>query len=590
MTMRILGPYYYGKHKWDNYLLDIQDTIKSREAAQRQGSRLQSKALDAANRQQLAELHEQTEQMRRIEDALHGGFEELRAEFEWGFTLMVDRMDTMIDHLSQIAARLDAIHKTLQSPLLTQARELFQLGQERFRKGLLDKALEAYLKAEQKNEVDFPLQLQIGKLFLYGRDEDDDVIDLPQAEKHLLFAARYADAEKGTFPQWNEYCGQAYFHAAVAAYLIGEQEETAGRLDSMRSSLERALGYLAKAAILWPRFTEIVYTQAKCHALLGQTQDATRKLEILSDRDRRYFAKASRDGDFQTFHAAVEELFSRAKTSPGPLAGATQAKLDEVAESVAWAKLSIPTSRDDLAIVESVVRDPSVAMYVPGVDTTRLKELPSQQKIEEATTAIESIARELSRARQSLPTLEVDIEGMSERLTQMRANLEKIANDSFQSIIYGCEQVVSSSEQRKTGCENLVQQLTQTMKATSGAGMGWLFFFVFLVGSNFVLSIALNLLLALAPEIRGVLQNMSGAIAVFGWIAIGIVGALIGSSISRSNKNRPHKLKIEEYSRTIDECVRKLPTLRDRAKTWKQEKQSFATWQAQRSSPPPLPS
>ena len=137
-------------------------------------------------------------------------------------------------------ARLDAIHKTLNSPLLTQARELFQLGQERFRKGLLDKALEAYLKAEEKNEVDFPLQMQIGKLYFYGRDEDDDVIDLLKAEKHLLLAARYADAEKATFPPWNEYCAQAYFHAAVAAYLIGEQEEAAGRPDSRRTSLERA--------------------------------------------------------------------------------------------------------------------------------------------------------------------------------------------------------------------------------------------------------------------------------------------------------------------------------------------------------------
>jgi hypothetical protein len=29
------GPYYYGKHKWDNYLLDIQGTIESGNAAQR---------------------------------------------------------------------------------------------------------------------------------------------------------------------------------------------------------------------------------------------------------------------------------------------------------------------------------------------------------------------------------------------------------------------------------------------------------------------------------------------------------------------------------------------------------------------------
>src|ERR1022692_1609776 len=165
--MALLGPYYYGKHKWDNYLLDIQGAIESGNAAYGRSGRsieVQSDALEVA-REQVDELRQQTEQLSHIEQALQGGFEELRAEFEWGFTLMGDRMDTMINHFSKIAARRDAIHKTLQSPLLTQARELFQLGQERFRKGLLDKALEAYLKAEQKNEVDFPLQLQIGKLF-----------------------------------------------------------------------------------------------------------------------------------------------------------------------------------------------------------------------------------------------------------------------------------------------------------------------------------------------------------------------------------------------------------------------------------------
>jgi hypothetical protein len=123
------------------------------------------------------------------------------------------------------------------------------LGQEHFRKGLLDKALAAYLKAEERNEVDFLLQLQIGKLFLYGRDDDDNVIDLPNAEKHLLLAARYADAEKGGFPQWNEFCGQAYFHAAVASYLVNKKKWRAARTPGARvsnvpwSTWERPLSY-----------------------------------------------------------------------------------------------------------------------------------------------------------------------------------------------------------------------------------------------------------------------------------------------------------------------------------------------------------
>ena len=530
--MALLSPYHYGKYKWDNYLLDIQGTIESGDAAHRQSVQLQADALDATH-EQVEELRQQTEQLRHIQEALQSGFEGLRAEFEWGFTLMVDRMDTQIKQLSQIAAQLDAIHNTLLSPLLTQARELFQLGQEHFRKGLLDKALEAYLKAEQKNEVDFPLQLQIGKLFLYGRDEDDDVIDLPQAEKHLLLAARYANVEKTTFSQWNEYCGQAYFHAAVAAYLIGEQEQDQGRPALMQSCLERALRYLAKAAVLWPRFTEIVYTQAKCYALLGQVQDAAQKLEILSDRDRRYFAKASQDGDFETFRAGVEELFRRATISPGPLARATQAKLDEVAETIAWAKRSAPTSKEDLE-------------------------------------AIESSERELAIARQSLPTLDVDIEGLNERVLWLRAELEKIALRSFQNNIDVSQKAIAALDLRKTYCENSIKQLKRTMKSASGTGMGCLFSFLFFVGVVYVFGLAVNFSKQVAPTVA--------------WTAVAtaIVGGLLGSKISRNRQNLPHKRAIEENSRGIDECIQSLPRLRQQVEGWQQKMRSFMAWQAQR--------
>jgi tetratricopeptide (TPR) repeat protein len=544
--MRILGPYYYGERKWDNYLLDIQQTMEAGASAQRKDVRLQTKALDVAHEQQLSEMRQQTEHVRHLQEAFNTGFEELRAEFEWGFTLMADRMETQIEQLSQIAARLDAIHKTLQSPLLTQARELFQLGLEHYRKGLLDKALEAYLKAEQKNDVDFLLQLQMGTLLLHGRDEDDNVIDLPQAEKHLLLAARYADAEKGALPQWNKYCGQAYHRAAVAAYQIGNQERAQGRPDAMRACLERALGYLSKAAILRPRFTDIVYTQAKCHALLEQIQDALQKFEILSDRDRRYFAKASQDGDFATFRADIEEVFKRATISPGPLARAAKARADDVAEAILWAKRSAPASKEDLM-------------------------------------AIESMERELSNVRQSLPTFDVDIEGLNERLGRMRAELEKIAQRALRENIRAAEQAITSCEQRKTSCESAIAQLKQTMSQTSATGVGWLVVILtFLVEPFFIASLASMI----PPEMRR--SDGLNALFAIAFIAIPFVAGGIGSKLSCDSKNQPHKQQIEEYLLAIEECVGLVPSLRQRAEAWQQEMYSFEAWQAHRPLPPPI--
>jgi hypothetical protein len=120
--MRLFGPYYYGEHKWDNYLLDIQEAIGSGNAVQQQSVRPQEEALDIAH-EQVEELRQQTVHLHRIEEVLQSGFELLRSEFEWGFTLMAERMDRQIEELANIAAKLDAIHKTLLSPLLTQARD-----------------------------------------------------------------------------------------------------------------------------------------------------------------------------------------------------------------------------------------------------------------------------------------------------------------------------------------------------------------------------------------------------------------------------------------------------------------------------------
>jgi hypothetical protein len=52
-------PYYYGSHKWEDYLVDIQEAISAIAHQQDQG----------------------------LQQALIGGIEELRAEFEWGLAL-----------------------------------------------------------------------------------------------------------------------------------------------------------------------------------------------------------------------------------------------------------------------------------------------------------------------------------------------------------------------------------------------------------------------------------------------------------------------------------------------------------------------
>ena len=260
--------YYYGSHKYDNQFLDTRGAI---EAGTKQAA-IHAEDMIRAER-------EQTEAIQKLGGDLLGGLEDLRAEFEWGFSLLADRMDTQIELMSRIATKLDKIHGALVTPLTQQARELFRLGQQRLSEGLDDKALEAFLQSEQKNDVDFLLQRYIGELYLYSNDTK--VKDLGNAVEHLLAAGRYAEAKKGSLSGWNKYAGKAYFDAAVAYYLLGEIEFEANRQEKMKGCLQKAVGLLAKSVDLWPEFLESTYTKAKCHALLGERNEVNGAFEFL---------------------------------------------------------------------------------------------------------------------------------------------------------------------------------------------------------------------------------------------------------------------------------------------------------------------
>jgi ribosomal protein L7/L12 len=300
--------YYYGLRKWDNYLLDIDQDIQ-----------------DAGeNTQQLAreskDIHHTVrggfEDIRSGIEGLQYGIEDLRAEFQWGFSLLADRLDTQISIMTGIAKKLDAINAALDAPLDKQARELFRIGLVRLRDGLDDKALESFLQSEKKNDVDFVLQLYIGKLYLYGKG----VRNLRKATDHLLLAARYAEAKRGRIDDWNRYAAEAYFHAAIAAYIDGEKALGEGKQHDLVPILETALGFLSKAGPLWPEFLEIAYTRAKCCALLGKGEEVRQCFAFLSDKDRRYFLKAAEDKDFDSCRNILKGIAEYALSNPGTLA------------------------------------------------------------------------------------------------------------------------------------------------------------------------------------------------------------------------------------------------------------------------------
>lgn len=309
----LLRPYYYGEHRWDDYLIDIQETIAELETDGNVSISHQSSVGDV-------------DVLAITLDDINAGIEDLGARFEWGFSLMLDRQEKQIGLLNQIVDQLSAIREAVQLPATTRAKELFILGQRDLRKGLFPEALQKFLAAERENQVNFPLQLQIGKLLLYGRNATDNVIDLPKAEQHFYLASRYA----GRSQKWLKYHGIALFHAAIAAYLIGEKENLAGRTDSMKKCLERALNSVGFAVTTWPA-AELYYLAAKCCALLSHKEEALANLAILAERDPiGYSAKADRDEDFFLIRNDVRALF-RPAVEKGEAARAVRLRAEKTA-------------------------------------------------------------------------------------------------------------------------------------------------------------------------------------------------------------------------------------------------------------------
>jgi len=237
--------------------------------------------------------------------------EDLRADFNYNIGLVIEQMQIQNKLITEVIEKLDAIHKILESPLLTQAREFYRIGTERLQRGLLDKALEAFLKAEEKNDADFFTEFQLGKLYLYGIDEDDNVIDLKQAQKHLRLAIRYGKGELRVIPDFNRWVGEACFHAAIAYYVSVNEPEIKENPVEIKMSIEEARDLVRESCEIYPQISEAYYHYAKFSALLGDAENTVSNLEKAILMDRRYCIKAEIDKDFDAVRPKVIELYEK---------------------------------------------------------------------------------------------------------------------------------------------------------------------------------------------------------------------------------------------------------------------------------------
>lgn len=298
----LLQPYYFGANqKWDDFILEGKRSNES-----------------------LARIDDS---LSTISKGLQENLQVINDEINWGLNLVFGELTRQTELIDRMLKQIDRIQATLASPLITQAQELFRLGEDRLKKGLLDKALEAYLEAEKKNEVSFPLQLRIGELFYKGVWDGGSLVDFQNAEKHLLLAARYAKAQENEIHAWYWACGRAWLFAGEVAYLKGAYAWRANEGPASQNLLATAIERANHAERVWPECTEVFYLRAKCYALLGSDTEALANLFIAIDRNRSYVLKAGHDNDFESLASHIMVLAAGMKQKPGPV---TQCLLDKL--------------------------------------------------------------------------------------------------------------------------------------------------------------------------------------------------------------------------------------------------------------------
>lgn len=260
------------------------------------------------------------------------GFNQLDGTLRWGFGTVQSAIDNLASDfnyqagllleqlrieqrlLDTIIGKLDAIHRTLENPTWTKMREFYRKGCNLVSKSILDKAVEAFKQAESIDDTDFFVQFELGKLYLYGADDDENVIELRSAKKHLLTAARYARGEISVDPSFAKYAAEALFHASVANYaLSGEKDLSIGR-GQASSLIREAVDLIENALKLRPDFLEARYHKAKYAGLLGDSNGAIQSLEGVIRQDWRYAVKADVDRGFDRSRREVVALLAKLRS------------------------------------------------------------------------------------------------------------------------------------------------------------------------------------------------------------------------------------------------------------------------------------
>lgn len=218
-------------------------------------------------------------------DRIIDSLEDLRALFDSKLSETIFLLEEQRDILKEIL-------RVLQLPLTTQAKELKEMAQNAFKKGIMsedvverarwfDNAIRDFEKSKEYNPYDFTIYLALGHIFL---NEKNNNIEALKNFKDAAFYAKDYDYYKST----------SLLYAGITNYKLGLFSE--------------AYDATSDAIKLYPALSEAHYRCAQYCSKLGRYDEAINFLRTAIEADRGYSLKALKEEDFTPMSGKFKTL------------------------------------------------------------------------------------------------------------------------------------------------------------------------------------------------------------------------------------------------------------------------------------------
>lgn len=254
---------------------------------------------------------------------------EMGATFEWGFNELAMRLGHIGDTLGELL-------RVAKTPEQTWAYEQFAIACDANRKGLYNDAIDYAQRAitgyqsHTGYRLDHRAHHLLGLIYLGDRKSASSGPANPEtAEKHLLDAARYAEADYAAD------AARALTAASHAAYV-------------QKNAMDRAEAHATRAVTICRDIPEAHFQLATVKMSVGKVDSGLHHLRDAIDMDRLYVVKAWSDTEFMRHEAALAAFTNRLRDEKAALIGTKASDLAEVSTKIVTEAREVLVTLPDL--------------------------------------------------------------------------------------------------------------------------------------------------------------------------------------------------------------------------------------------------